>query len=97
MESSQWVLIMSDAIINLGVSLEQKALIDYAARLVHANGSDFVLEAACERAKSTILDQTVFNLNAQDFDGFLKILNVRLHQKFQRLLAVKAPWTIVSE
>ena len=43
---------MRDASINLRALPEQRDLIDHAAHLLGKNRSDFMLEAACERAKA---------------------------------------------
>jgi hypothetical protein len=48
---------MRDAAINLRALPEQRDLIDYAARLLGKSRSDFMLEAACDRAKAVVLDQ----------------------------------------
>jgi uncharacterized protein (DUF1778 family) len=39
-------------------------LIDHAATLLGINRSDFMLEAACDKAQAAILDQVFFSLNA---------------------------------
>ncbi len=51
---------MRDAAVNLRALPEQRDLIDYAADLLGKNRSDFMLEAACERAQSVVLDQVFF-------------------------------------
>lgn len=43
---------MRDAAINLRALPEQRDLIDHAANLLGKNRSDFMLEAACERARA---------------------------------------------
>ena len=48
---------MRDAAINLRALPEQRDLIDQAASALGKNRSDFMLEAACERAQSVMLDQ----------------------------------------
>jgi len=52
---------MRDAAINLRALPQQRDLIDHAAQLLGKNRSDFMLEAACDRAQSVLLDQ-VFSL-----------------------------------
>jgi uncharacterized protein (DUF1778 family) len=47
---------MRDAAINLRARPEQRDLIDQAAQLLGKNRSDFMLEAACDKAKSVLLD-----------------------------------------
>jgi uncharacterized protein (DUF1778 family) len=46
---------MRDAAINLRSRPEQRDLIDQAARLLGKNRSDFMLEAACNKAQSVLL------------------------------------------
>jgi uncharacterized protein (DUF1778 family) len=48
---------MHDVSINLRALPEQRDLIDHAANLLGKNRSDFMLEAACERAQAIVLDQ----------------------------------------
>ena len=47
---------MRDAAINLRALPEQRDLIDHAASLLGKNRSDFMLEAACDRAQAVVLD-----------------------------------------
>ena len=48
--------LMRDAAINLRALPEQLDLIDHAATLLGKNRSDFMLEAACDKARSVVLD-----------------------------------------
>jgi uncharacterized protein (DUF1778 family) len=83
-----------DAAINLRARPEQRDLIDQAAKLLGKNRSDFMLEAACDRAQSVMLDQVFFNLDADKFRRFTKLLDAPPAQNpgLERLTAVKAPW-----
>ena len=85
---------MRDPAINLRALPEQRDLIDYAASLLGKNRSDFMLEAACDRAQAVVLDQTFFNLDAEKFDEFTRLLDAPPAQNpgLERLMAVKAPW-----
>jgi uncharacterized protein (DUF1778 family) len=85
---------MRDASINLRAHAEQRDLIDQAARLLDKNRSDFMLEAACEKAQGVMLDQVFFTLNAQDFQRFSEMLDAPVNPNpgLERLLATKAPW-----
>lgn len=85
---------MRDASINLRAHTEQRDLIDQAARLLGKNRSDFMLEAACEKAQGVMLDQVFFTLNAQNFQRFSEMLDapVQPNPSLERLLATKAPW-----
>lgn len=85
---------MRDAPINLRALAEQRDLIDQAARLLGKNRSDFMLEAACERARAVVLDQVFFSLDAENFKQFVELLDAppSANPGLERLLAVKAPW-----
>ena len=85
---------MRAAAINLRALPEQRDLIDHAAQLLGKNRSDFMLEAACERAQSVLLDQVFFGLDADQFEQFNAMLDAPLQPNvgLERLMAVKAPW-----
>lgn len=87
---------MRDASINLRAHVEQRDLIDQAAQLLGKNRSDFMLEAACEKAQGVMLDQVFFALNAQDFQRFNKLLDASpaANPGLQRLLATGSPWDV---
>ena len=86
---------MRDAAINLRALPEQRDLIDHAASLLGQNRSDFMLEAACERAQAVVLDQVFFSLDADKFQEFTARPDAppSLHPGLERLMAVKAPWS----
>lgn len=73
---------------------EQRDLIDRAASLTGQNRSDFILDAACERAKAVVLNQVFFGLDAERFEQFTAMLDAPRGQNpgLDRLMAVKAPW-----
>ena len=85
---------MRDAAINLRALPEQRDLIDHAASLLGKNRSDFMLEAACDRAQSVVLDQVFFSLDADKFKQFTAMFDapLGLNPGLERLMAVKAPW-----
>ena len=87
-------IIMRAASINLRALPEQRDLIDQAANLLGKNRSDFMLEAACERAQSVLLDQVFFNLDTDEFQKFIEILDMPTKHNIglERLMAVNAPW-----
>lgn len=86
---------MRDAVINLRALPEQRELIDHAAKLLGKNRSDFMLEAACERAQAVVLDQVFFGLDDEKFKQFTAMLDAPTgaNPGLDRLLAVKAPWS----
>jgi len=85
---------MRAAAINLRTLPEQRELIDYAAKLLGKNRSDFMLEAACEHARSVLIDQVFFGLDAEKFQRFNAIVDAPLtdNKGLERLMAVKTPW-----
>lgn len=87
---------MRDASINLRALPEQRDLIDQAASLLGKNRSDFMLEAACDKARSVVLDQVFFSLDSDKFSTFNALLDAPRSPNagLKRLLAVKAPWPI---
>ena len=86
---------MRDAAINLRALPAQRDLIDQAASLLGKNRSDFMLEAACNRAQAVVLDQVFFNLDADKFRHFTELLDAppSPNAGLERLMAVKAPWS----
>src|SRR3990167_10405432 len=85
---------MRAAAINLRALPEQRDLIDHAATLLGKNRSDFMLEAACDKAQAVVLDQVFFGLDAEKFRQFTKLLDAppARNPGLERLMAVKAPW-----
>jgi len=85
---------MRDAAINLRARPEQRELIDQAAQLLGKNRSDFMLEAACDKARSVLLDQVFFSLDAEKFRQFNKLLDAppASNPGLERLMAIRAQW-----
>jgi len=85
---------MRDAAINLRAKPEQRDLIDQAAEMLGKNRSDFMLEAACDRAQSVLLDQVYFRLDDRRFKDFVRLLDAppAANAGLERLMSVKAPW-----
>ena len=84
---------MRDAAINLRALPQQRDLIDRAAQLLGKSRSDFVLEAACEKARSVVLDQVFFSLGEDRLQQFNAMLDAppAPNPGLERLMAVKAP------
>ena len=84
------------AAINLRALPQQRDLIDHAANVLGKNRSDFMLEAACERAQAVMLDQVFFKLDEKQFAQFNTLLDAPpspdARAGLARLMAVKAPW-----
>jgi len=85
---------MRNAAINLRALPDQRDLIDRAASLLGKNRSDFMLEAACDKAQAVVLDQVFFNLDADKFHRFAQLLDAppARNPGLERLMAVKTPW-----
>ena len=85
---------MRDAAINLRARPDQRDLIDQAAQMLGKNRSDFMLEAACDKAQSVLLDQLFFKLDMEKFRQFSRLLDAPPARNLglERLMAVKAPW-----
>lgn len=90
---------MRESPINLRALPEQRDLIDQAAKLLNKNRSDFMLEAACERAQAVLLDQLFFNLDADKFAQFTALLDAPIsnNPSLDRLMNVQAPWGATKE
>lgn len=85
---------MRDTAINLQAFPEQRDLIDHAATLLGKNRSDFMLEAACDKAKLVVLDQVFFDLDPERFRQFTDMLDAppAHNPGLERLMAVNAVW-----
>jgi hypothetical protein len=88
-----WKTAMRDAVINLRALPQQRDLIDQAAQILGKNRSDFVLEAACEKARSVVFDQVFFSLDEDRLKQFTAMLDAppAPNPGLERLMAVKAP------
>lgn len=84
--------------INIRAPREARDLIDQAARALGRNRSEFMLDAAQERAREVLLDRSHFALDEQQHARFLELLENPLpddaQQRLQNLLAREAPWEI---
>ena len=85
---------MRDIAINLRAQSGQRDLIDQAAIQLGRNRSDFMLEAACEKAQNVLLDQTFFTLDARSFASFAALCDAPLQNNaaLDALLASTSPW-----
>lgn len=86
---------MRTAAINLRAMPEQRDLIDHAAALLGKNRSDFMLEVACEQARSIVLDQTFFALDSEKYKQFTELLDAPVSENIglARLMNVVEPWS----
>ena len=82
---------MRDAAINLSALPQQRDLIAHAAQLLGKNRSDFMLEAACDKAHSVLLDQVFFSLETAKLKAFTALLDgpTRVKVGLKHLLVVQ--------
>lgn len=82
--------------INIRAPKQARDLIDKAAKVLHRNRSEFVLEVAEERAREVLVDRTAFELSETGYRRFNQILEEPLPKKsaeaLRRLLEHRAPW-----
>jgi uncharacterized protein (DUF1778 family) len=85
---------MRDIAINLRAQAFQRDLIDRAASQLGRNRSDFLLEAACEKAQNVLLDQTFFTLDEKAFARFAALCDApaKPNLALSRLMASVSPW-----
>ena len=83
-----------DVTINIRAQQRQRELIDQAAEATGKSRSDFMLEAACQKAEDVLLDRRVFVLPDEQWQAFLAVLDapVQPNDKLRDLLTTSAPW-----
>jgi len=83
-----------DTLINMRVHSSTRDFIDQAANSIGKDRSDFMLEAACEKAQEILMDRTEFLLDDAQWEAFNTMLNnpPKANEKLLALLAAKAPW-----
>ena len=81
--------------INLRARAAQRDIIDRAARIQGKNRTDFMLEAACEKAEHVLVDKVFFALDSRQFRRFGELLDAsaRKTSGIARLRSAKSPWT----
>lgn len=85
-----------DITINIRARASQRDLIDQAAEVTGKSRSDFMLEAACQKAEDILLDRRTFHLSPEQWDEFLSVLDapVQPNDNLKKLLSVSAPWEV---
>lgn len=80
--------------LNLRIKPALRGLIDRAAALSDKNRTDFILDAARRAAEDTLLDRTVFVVDAKAYAEFLARLDAppRPNARLRRSLQTSAPW-----
>jgi len=87
---------MKSEVVNLRLTAEQKASIDYAATQAGISRTEFMVLAAIERAMDARYDQVRFTLPREDFDYLLdNVSGGRTEaqtEAIERMNQVKLPW-----
>lgn len=87
---------MKSETVNLRLTLNQKAAIDYAATQAGVSRTDFVVMAAVERAMDDRFDQVRFTLPKEDFNYLMDALSAGIGedqlQAVEKMRSVKLPW-----
>ncbi|TAE33172.1 MAG: DUF1778 domain-containing protein [Alphaproteobacteria bacterium] len=83
-----------DALINMRIHSGMRDFIDRAAHILGKDRSDFMLEAAYEKAEEVLLNRTTFILSDEQWDAFNALLDSppQANDKLRTLLATPAPW-----
>lgn len=81
--------------INLRASERLRDLVDRAAQAAGKTRTEFMLEAARERAENVLLDRRYFELDGPRFDAFLRALEAPPppNDKLRALFRRKPSWT----
>ena len=83
-----------DTLINMRIHSGTKEFIDRAAQSIGKDRSDFMLEAAYEKAQEILMDRTEFALDDAQWNEFNRLLDnpPKPNEKLLKLLATPAPW-----
>jgi uncharacterized protein (DUF1778 family) len=83
-----------DTLINMRVHSSTRDFIDKAAKSIGKDRSDFMLDAAYEKAQEILLDRAEFFLDDAQWEAFNRMLDnpPKPNEKLLALLATKAPW-----
>ena len=82
--------------LNLRIKSEERALIDYAARSLGKNRTDFVLDAARRAAEDAMLDRTILTVSAKAYAEFVARLDKppKPNERLRRTMRTRAPWEL---
>lgn len=83
-----------DAPVSFRMPRQTKQLIERAATTVNMSFSAFMVESAREHAVDVLLNQTVFNLSAEQAEAFERVLASppAPTEKLRELMKSKSPW-----
>jgi uncharacterized protein (DUF1778 family) len=94
METATTERLRHDTSVTMRMPLQTKELIEKAATTVNKTFSAFVVESAREHAVDVLLNQTVFNLSADQAEAFAQALEnpPAPTERLKRLMQSNAPW-----
>ena len=83
-----------DKLVSIRMPQQTKDLIEKAATTVNETFSAFVIESATKHAIDVLLDQTVFNLSAEQAEAFERVLDnpPAPTERLRALMKSRAPW-----
>ncbi len=83
-----------NCVINLRAREPQRELIDRAAEVQGKNRTEFMLNAAVDRANDVLSSRQVFHVDEETFLRFVAALDAPIepNPRLERLLATPAPW-----
>jgi uncharacterized protein (DUF1778 family) len=83
-----------DKPVSIRMPQRTKELIERAATTINKSFSAFVIESATEHAVDVLLNQTVFNLSAEQAEAFAQAMDnpPAPPTKLRELMKSKAPW-----
>lgn len=81
-------------VINFRAPAAKQALIDRAVEISGMSRTDFILDAACAKAREVLADRTQFALDRTALRRFNALLDSPLEDNaaIRRLLSTPAPW-----
>jgi uncharacterized protein (DUF1778 family) len=86
--------VAASKVINFRAPAAKQELIDRAVEISGMSRTDFILDAACEKAREVLADQTQFALDRAALRRFNALIDAPLEDNaaIRRLLATPAPW-----
>ncbi len=80
--------------LGLRASPEQEAVLRRACAVAHKSLTEFILDAACQAAEQTLLDQRLFMVSGGQYQALLDLLDQPelANEGLRDLATRKAPW-----
>ena len=80
--------------LNIRIKLEERNLIDRAAKTRGKNRTDFILEAARLAAEDALLNQVIISVSPEAYSEFLARLDMppKPNERLRKTMQTPAPW-----